>query len=53
MLGFDSGAALAAVVGVPVAAPVMRSVVAIVNRAKERYAYRDLRDVLKSSAGLP
>jgi ACR3 family arsenite transporter len=34
MLGFDSGAALATVVGVPVEVPVMLSVVKIANAAR-------------------
>ena len=39
LFGFDSGAALATVVGVLVEVPVMLSVVAIVNRSKAWYAH--------------
>ncbi len=41
LFGFDSGAALATVVGVLVEVPVMLSVVAIVNRTKGWYERRD------------
>ncbi|PIV31209.1 MAG: arsenical-resistance protein, partial [Zetaproteobacteria bacterium CG02_land_8_20_14_3_00_50_9] len=37
LFGFESGAALATVVGVLVEVPVMLSVVAIVNRSKNWY----------------
>ncbi len=40
LFGFDSGAALATVVGVLVEVPVMLSVVAIVNRSKGWYEHR-------------
>jgi ACR3 family arsenite transporter len=42
LFGFDSGAALATVVGVLVEVPVMLSVVAIVNRSKDWYERADV-----------
>jgi ACR3 family arsenite transporter len=40
LFGFDSGAALATVVGVLIEVPVMLSVVAIVNRTERWYEHR-------------
>ena len=45
LFGFDSGAALATVVGVLVEVPVMLSVVRIVNRSKGWYEQRALRGI--------
>ena len=42
LFGFDSGAALATVVGVLVEVPVMLTVVAFVNRSRERYLLRSM-----------
>jgi arsenite transporter len=53
LFGFDSGAALATVVGVLIEVPVMLSVCAIVNRTKGWYERGALRETEPAPADLP